>query len=181
MGACPTLETNRLILRPFRDDDLSDYFAMEDTPEVRAGLCTPDAFGVADAFRKMAAWLGEWELRGTGHWALEERDTGRFVGSAGLHLPEHQNWPGVEVGWTLHPDRWGCGYATEAGSAAVRYGFGELGEGRLFSCILLDNCRSQAVARRLGFEFVEERTVSHFPNEPHGIWALDRDTADFSR
>ena len=50
MVACPTLETERLVLRPFRDDDLADYFAMEDSPEVRAGLGTSDEFRKPDAF-----------------------------------------------------------------------------------------------------------------------------------
>jgi len=182
MVACLTLETERLVLRPFRDDDLADYFAIQDRPEVRAALRIPDGAGLPEAFNAMAAWLGQWELRGTGHWALEEKDSGRFVGSAGLNRPEHHDRPGVEVGWTLHPSQWGRGYATEAG-AAVRYGFEELGEERLFSCIVPDNHRSQAVARRLGFELIEERVISFLPEESevHGIWALDRDTADFSR
>ena len=183
MVACPTLETERLVLRPFRDDDLADYFAMMDSPEVRTAMRVPDGAGLPEAFDAMAAWLGQWELRGTGHWALEEKSSGRFVGRAGLHRPERHDWPGVEVGWTLHPDQWGRGYATEAGAEAVRYGFEQLGEERLFSCIVPDNHRSQAVARRLGFELIEERVISFFPEEPevHGIWALDRDTADFSR
>ena len=178
MVACPTLETERLVLRPFRDDDLSDYFAMEDTPEVRSGLRTSDDFGMPDAFRKMAAWLGQWELRGTGHWALEERNSGRFVGSVGLNQAEITplDWPGVEVGWTLHPDQWGRGYATEAGAAAVGYGFEELREAQLFSCILSDNSRSHAVAQRLGFRLITEKAVSLLPSLPierHQIWALD--------
>ena len=65
MGACPTIETDRLVLRPFRDDDLADYFAMEDSPEVRAALRIPDGAGLPEAFNAMAVWLGQWELRGT--------------------------------------------------------------------------------------------------------------------
>ena len=178
MGACPTLKTERLTLRPFRDDDLADYFAMENSPEVREGLLTPDDFGQPDASSKMAAWLGQWELRGTGHWAVEEKETGQFVGSVGLNQSEVTplDWPGVEVGWTLHPNHWGCGYATEAGAAAVKYGFDKLGESRLFSCIVADNSRSQAVAQRLGFELITEKTMSLLPTQPaqtHQIWALD--------
>ncbi len=183
MGVCPTIETDRLVLRPFRDDDLVDYFAMEDSPEVRSGLVTSKEFSKADAFVKMAAWLGQWELRGTGHWALEEKDSGLLVGSVGLNQAEVTplEWPGVEVGWTLHPRYWGRGYATEAGASAVQYGFEELGEERLFCCILVDNHRSQAVAQRLGFELIEEKVMSISPSEVQGIWALDRNIADFNR
>ena len=161
MGACPTIETDRLVLHPFQDADLADYFAIQDRPEVRAALRIPDGAGLPEAFNAMAAWLGQWELRGTGHWALEEKDSGQFVGSAGLNRPEHHDWPGVEVGWTLHPSQWGRAYATEAGAAAVHYGFEELGEERPFSCILPDNHRSQAVARRLGFKLIERGSASN--------------------
>ena len=122
----------------------------------------------------MAAFLGQWELRGTGLWALEEIATGRFVGRAGLYNPVRADWPGVEVGWTLDPAFWGNGFATEAGMAARDYGFGVLGEDRLYSCILTDNHRSQAVARRLGFTLHEERTMAWFPEAPHGIWMGER-------
>ena len=68
-----------------------------------------------------------------------------------------------------------------SGGVAVRYGFEELGEERLFSCIPVDNHRSQAVAQRLGFELIEEKAMSMLPDEVQGIWALDRDSAGFSR
>ena len=121
MSACPILETENLILRPFKDEDTNDFFSMMDSREVREALHVPDDEGLPEAFHAMAAWLGQWELRGTGHWALEEKKSGQFVGRAGLHRHARHDWPGVEVGWALHPDYWGFGYATEAGAAAVRY------------------------------------------------------------
>ena len=174
MSACPILETENLILRPFKDDDVDDYFGVLDSPEVRRWLHTPESLDRSDAWQQMAWFLGQWELRGTGNWALEEKKSGQFVGRAGLHRPERHDWPGVEVGWTLHPDYWGRGYATEAGAAAVRYGFDELEVDKLFSCILPENYRSQSVAKRLGFEFLEERVLAFFPKLPHGIWVLNR-------
>ena len=173
MSACPTLETENLILRPFKDDDVDDYFGVLDSPEVRRWLHIPESLDRSDAWQQMAWFVGQWELRGTGHWALEEKKSGQFVGRAGLHRPERHDWPGVEVGWLLHPDYWGRGYATEAGAAAVRYGFEELQVDKLFSCILPENHRSQAVAKRLGFEFLEERVLAFFPKLPHGIWVLN--------
>ena len=173
MSACPTLETENLILRPFKDDDVDDYFGVLDSPEVRRWLHISESLDRSDAWQQMAWFVGQWELRGTGHWALEEKKSGQFVGRAGLHRPERHDWPGVEVGWLLHPDYWGRGYATEAGAAAVRYGFEDLQVDKLFSCILPENHRSQAVAKRLGFEFLEERVLAFFPKLPHGIWVLN--------
>jgi RimJ/RimL family protein N-acetyltransferase len=108
----------------------------------------------------MASWLGQGGLRGSGQWALEDKRSGGFIGRAGLHYPERSDWPGIEVGWTLHPDYWGKGYATEAGACSIAYAFVELHASELFSLILSENRRSIWVARRLGF--VSLRSASSF-------------------
>ncbi len=175
MTACPTLVTERLILRPFEEPDLDAYAMMITAPEVRHSLRVRNGYSRFDAWLAMAQWRGEWELRGSGHFALEERSTGQFVGRAGLHRPEREDWPGLEAGWALDPRWWGRGYATEAGSGAIAYAFEVMGESQLFSVILPDNTRSQAVATRLGFSLVEERMLSSDPADPQGIWRLGRD------
>ena len=174
MSSCPTLTTDRLVLRPFRADDLGPFFAIMSTDGVRSSLHVPEDFSPADAWRTLSVLAGLWELKGFGQWALEERDSGRFVGRAGLHWRPDDDWPGVEVGWMLDPAVWGSGYATEAATRAVRYGFEELGQDALFSLILPENARSQAVARRLGSEPGVERTLSYYPASPHVVWRLDR-------
>src|SRR3974377_766172 len=115
MGACPTLHTERLTLRPFREGDLDAYTALLQAPEVRASLHLPDDVGREHAWSGMAAWLGQWELRSTGQWALEERSSGMFVGRAGSHWPERADWPGIEIGWGLAPHPLGRGDAPAAG------------------------------------------------------------------
>jgi [ribosomal protein S5]-alanine N-acetyltransferase len=174
MSRCPRIETPRLLLRPFADTDVDAYTAVLQSEPVRGSLHLPPTVGRWDAWSQMAAWLGQWELRGTGHWAVEEKGTGDFLGRAGLHDPPRHDWPGVEVGWVLHPNFWGRGYATEAGRRAVEYAFTELDVPQVFSVILPENSRSIAVAQRLGFSFIEERSLSHFPLLPHGIWRLRR-------
>jgi RimJ/RimL family protein N-acetyltransferase len=175
MGTCPTIETERLIMRPFGESDLAAYTAMLQTPEVRSWLLLPDDVGREYAWDSMARWQGQWALRNTGQWALEERATGALVGRAGSHWPEREEWPGIEIGWTLDPAHWGKGYASEAGAVAVRYSFEtHPDQDALYSCIRLDNAASQAVAKRLGFREWEVRTFSWVPDVPHMVWRLQR-------
>jgi RimJ/RimL family protein N-acetyltransferase len=174
VGACPSIETERLILRPFREDDVDAYTALLQTPQVRASLHLPDDTSRYDAWLGIARWLGQWELRGTGQWAVEEKASGALVGRAGPHFPARDDWPGIEIGWALHPDHWGKGYATEAGAASVEWSFAHHDVDALYSVILPENTASQAVARRLGFTLVDTRALSHFPSMVHGIWRLPR-------
>jgi len=171
VGRCPTIETERLILRPLRDDDLDAYTAIYQTPEVRRWLHLADDIGREQVCASMATNLGQWELRNTGAWALEEKSTGRLVGRAGSHRPERANWPGIEIGWTLHPAHWGKGYATEAGAVARDWVFANHDVDAVYSCILDDNLGSQAVARRLGFTPWEPRVLSGLE---HMVWRLRR-------
>ncbi len=169
MTACPTLLTERLVLRPFEESDLDAYTELlADARGAPLPTDARDGLAVHDAWLGMAQWRGQWELRGTGQFALEERATGRFVGRAGLHHPGQDDWPGIEVGWTLHPAVWGRGYATEAGAASLAYAFDVMGVDEVFSVILPDNLRSQAVAGRLGLALVEERVLSTSPTSPTG-------------
>ena len=170
----PTIETERLILRPFADEDTQRYWEILTTPEVSAALYLPEGFGLDQAWGQMAMWRGQFALRQTGQWAVEERATGRMIGRAGTHRPVRDDWPGIEIGWVLDPDRWGRGFATEAGRASVEWAFAHHDVDELFSVILPENTASSAVARRLGFGVVDTRIVSHFPRAPHDIWRLPR-------
>ena len=73
MTVCPTLETERLTLRPFTDADFEDYLSMMDSPEVRESLRISEEEGRAEAWFGLAAFTGQWELRGTGLWHLKRR------------------------------------------------------------------------------------------------------------
>ena len=88
MGACPTVETERLVLRPFREADLDTYTAVLQSPEVRKSLHLADDIGREKAFEQMELWLGQWELRGTGQWAVEERGVGDVARSRRIALAD---------------------------------------------------------------------------------------------
>lgn len=168
----PVIETDRLILRAFREDDLDAYAEMGQDPEVMAFLSADGSLLTrADAWRQMAMFLGHWELRGFGTWAVEERATGAFVGRVGLHFPE--GWPDRELGWTIARGFWGRGYASEAARAAIGHAFGPLGWTHLVSLIHQGNQRSALLAERLGYHL-------HGTAEVRGLrlrmYRLDRPT-----
>jgi RimJ/RimL family protein N-acetyltransferase len=144
----PTLDTARLRLRPWHDDDLEPYAAMCADPEVMRYMGGGATLSREDAWRSMAMFGGHWQLRGYGMWAVEERDARTFVGRVGLHRPE--GWPGLEVGWMLDRSTWGRGYATEAGRVSLDYAWRALDVNHVISLIAPENQASIRVAERLG-------------------------------
>ena len=144
----PKLETQRLILRGFREEDLDAYAQMYSDPEVMRYIGKGKPLSRWESWRNMAMMLGHWQLRGYGMWAVEERQSGEMIGRIGCWQPE--GWPGFEIGWTLRRTYWGCGYATEGAKAAMDYAFGELQQSRVISLIRPDNAASRRVAQKLG-------------------------------
>ena len=154
------MHTERLVLRPFADEDIDRIAAIYADAEVMRWLGDGRPLSRAQAWRTMATFVGHWELRGYGQWAVVEKATGVLIGRAGLWNPE--GWPGLEVGWVLDRARWGHGFATEAARASVRWAFDELGADRLISVIETRNLRSIRVAERIGERF-ERKTVIDVP------------------
>ena len=152
----PRVETERLLMREWRGEDLDAYAAIYADPEVTRFLGGP--VDRTDAWRRMALMAGHWVVRGYGNWVLERREDGRMIGRAGLWQPE--GWPGLEVGWLLARDAWGHGYATEAGAASCDWARRELGAPEIISIIALANTASRRVAERLGMTVREERVLN---------------------
>lgn len=145
----PTLETERLRLRPFRKSDIDDYAALNADPEVLRYMGGgPEPWDRGRSWRHLAFLMGHWYLGGTGTWAVEDRDTGEFVGKIGFSCPE--GWPGLELAWALTRRWWGRGYATEGARAALDHAFSTLNQEHVISLIRPVNVASVRVAERLG-------------------------------
>lgn len=163
----PELETERLRLRRWQTEDIDPYAAFcadEATARFVGGVCARD-----DAWRRMAAIVGHWTLRGYGAWALEEKTSRRFVGFSGLWNPE--GWPEPELIWCLVASAHGSGYATEAAQRARSFAYEELGWTTAVSLIAPENLPSQRVAQRLGA--VHERGIN-LRGHPVGIYRHPR-------
>ncbi len=165
------LQTERLVLRRWRADDLEPFAAMNADPEVMRWFTS----GPIDRARSDAlAHRGDasFDAEGFGLAAVETRGdagaTPRFCGFVGL--ARHRMHPeDVEIGWRLARWAWGQGYATEAARAWVAAAPG-LGLARLVSHVDPRNVASAAVARRLGM-VEDHREV--WDGQDVAIWALD--------
>lgn len=144
------LETRRLVMRRWTAADRYPFATMNADPAVTRFLPAPLSRAESDAFvDRIEAGFQAW---GFGLWALERRDTGEFIGFTGLAVPRFEAafTPAVEVGWRLRAAAWGHGYATEAGTAALRAGFDVAGLSEIVSFTVPANEPSRRVMHRLG-------------------------------
>ncbi len=146
----PSLRTDRLVLRGWREDDLEAYTQLCADPDVMRYIGSGRTLERDEAWRQIALSIGHWQLRGYGLWAVESQADQSFLGRVGLWQPE--GWPGLEVGWALGRKHWGQGYATEAGAAAMEFAWTRLEAPELISLIQPDNQASRRVAERLGMQ-----------------------------
>jgi RimJ/RimL family protein N-acetyltransferase len=149
----PVLETARLRLRPWREEDFDPFAVFCADEESRRYL--GGVSDRSDAWRSMAVIAGHWTLRGYGIWVIEDKATGAFAGYSGLWNPE--GWPGQEVTWSVCAAFRRRGYAVEAAQRARDFAYDELKWPTAVSVIHPGNTASQRVAARLGAA-VEKRT-----------------------
>lgn len=164
----PTIVTERLTLRCWQSADLAPYAAMNEDPETMTHL--HGTMGYAATERLVTHLIGMWHLRGFGMWAVEFRQDGTFAGRAGLY--QASGWPEPEVAWSIRRDLWNRGLATEAGAAALEFGFSVIGLDRIISLPTPANTASVRVAEKLDLTF--ERIMTVGPWEDSAVYAITR-------
>lgn len=156
--AMARLETPRLILRRWREEDVGPMAAVNADPEVMRWIRDGGVLDEEQTRARVRAWEDEWEARGFGLFAVEIRSSGELAGFTGLSVPGYlpEVLPAVEVGWRLGRPHWGQGLATEAARAAVRFAFEERGLDRIVSIAQVGNNASARVMAKLGMRPVLE-------------------------
>lgn len=170
----PTIVTERLILRPHRLDDFEACAALWAEPAV-VRFIGGVPYTREQSWSRLLRYKGSWHFLGFGFWAIEERQSGDFVGEAGFLEGRRAMTPSIEgtleAGWVLSPSANGKGYATEALTAMIGWGKAQFPEHRMTCIIATENKASQRVAAKLGFKAVTETT--YFDS---AIVLLERDT-----
>src|SRR5262245_15374330 len=159
------LETDRLILRTFREPDWKDlhkYYSDE--------VCTRYTIGrtltEGETWRAMASLVGHWQFRKYGSYALENKADHKVLGIAGLDYPI--DWPEPEIQWGLCREYWGQGYASEAVRAIKKMAAQYLPDLSLISLIHPNNTNSINLAKAVGASFEREYDFRG------GIWSIYR-------
>lgn len=171
------LETDRLRLRAWRDDDLPAFAALNADPQVMRYFPAPLSSAQSDALAdKIRLFM---QQHGWGLWALEVKSGAPFIGFVGLAIPADDLpcSPCVEIGWRLAAAHWGKGYASEAAEAALHYAFEHLNLAEVVSFTADANQPSRRVMERIGMtsegeSFLHPRLPQGHPLQKHVLYRL---------
>ena len=144
-----TLQTERLILRGWRLDDLDDFYEYSQSPDVGPMAGWEPHSGKDVSLNILKSFIEKDEV-----WAITLKETGKAIGSLGLHPEENKgNYYAKSVGFVLSPDYWGKGYMTEAVKRVIQYVFDEMSVDILTVFHFPHNLRSKRVIEKCGFEY----------------------------
>jgi RimJ/RimL family protein N-acetyltransferase len=174
------ITTERLIMRPWQDEDRAPFAAMSTDPEVMRYLRSMPTRVESDAW--IDRQIGFGAADGFCFGAVVLKDTGAFIGSIGLmRVPYEAHFtPAVEIGWRLARPYWGLGYAPEAAAAALRYGFTTLDLPEIVADAVVANANSQRVMLKLGMsrdmagDFDHPTMAADHPMRRHVLYRLTR-------
>lgn len=148
------IQTARCVLRELQPSDSSGIFELDTDPQVHRYLGNRPISTMGQAAEVVAFVRRQYVENGIGRWALIHRESGAFMGWCGLKLNTeplngHVNY--YDLGYRLMPRFWGQGYASEAGAAALAFGFDSLKIQTIYAAAHIENAASNRVLTKLGF------------------------------
>ena len=165
------IETDRLILRPWREEDRDDLARMCADPNVMVDYPRPQTREESDV--RFVRYRDCFETNRYCRWAIERRGDATFLGYTGIQpvdFPGHPLEGSVEIGWRLVRAAWGQGIASEAARATLRDGFTRCGLREIVSYTTTVNTRSQAVMRRIGLSRNEQRDFRYSDGQQYVVF-----------
>ena len=161
------IETNRLLLRTFTEDDASLIYELNLDPDVTRYTHDPikDLAHAAGILEKII--IPQYVLYNHGRWAVHIRSTLEFLGWCGLKYRAEFNE--IDLGYRFKKEGWGKGYATEAAWAAIQYGFEKIGLQRIVARAEIDNIGSLKVLEKCGMTYMGDGEVDGYPVKTYEI------------
>jgi len=156
------IRTDRLLMRPWRNEDLVPFAALNADPMVRQWW-TSGPLNRAESDAQAAEFLRHIEDHGFGCWAVEAPGVSSFIGYVGMQndVAEMPFAPAVKAGWRLAREHWGQGYAFEAARAAFDDGFDRHGLKEIVAYAVEGNMPSRRVMERLGMRHDRRDDFDH--------------------
>ncbi|RYF20448.1 MAG: N-acetyltransferase [Flavobacteriales bacterium] len=161
------LETERLILREFRNEDVTGMFELNSNPEVQMYVGNKPIASLSQAMDEINFIQDQYLKNGVGRLAVIAKETGDFLGWGGLKLiTEEMNGRKnfYELGYRFIPKYWGNGYATEVAKASINYGFEKFKLDTIYAITDLENQASKNVLQKVGFNATE---IFDYQGAPH--------------
>lgn len=176
-----THETERLVLRDWREEDWPEFFRVTNTPAVMEWLGgVLDEEGMAKQRARVESCR---TANGFCFWVVERKEDGALLGFCGLKradAPGSSITGAVEIGWRLREDTWGQGYAREAATAALNLAFDRFGADEVFAITVEGNAPSWGLMKRLGMTRRDELAYADSRYDPPWrdgiVFSIDRQT-----
>lgn len=151
-----SIETNRLFFRELVPSDADGIFELDSNPEVHRYLGNDPVKSMQQCHDAIAHIMNQYEKNGIGRWAAILKETGEFIGWAGLKLESNVNGHNqfYDLGYRFIQKHWGKGYASEAAEAFVDYGFNVMKLEKINAFVDTDNLASRKVLEKSGLKFV---------------------------
>lgn len=154
------LETPRLIMREFCEEDAGHLFELNSDPDVTRYV-GEGPYVSLDAARDFIRNYNQYEKYRQGRLNVFDKKTGEYIGWSGLKYIEDEGY--TDIGYRLLKQHWGKGYATESAKASLDYGFKTLGLDKIVGRAMKQNIASIAVLKKLGMQYSHEQDCGCHP------------------
>jgi 3-dehydroquinate dehydratase / shikimate dehydrogenase len=177
-----TIQSERLILRPWEKEDLELFAKLNADPRVMEYFPSSKTF--EESAQEYGRIVQHFAQHGWGLWAVSLFESSNFIGFIGLRYDDFPApfTPVVEIGWRLAFDYWGKGYATEGAKAALKYGFEILNLNEIVSFTAVQNMRSRRIMEKIGMhhdpkdDFDHPKLPANHPLSRHVLYRIDHST-----
>ena len=163
------IETSRLLLRTFTEDDAALIYELNLDPDVIRYTHDPirDRAHASEILERVI--IPQYALYDHGRWAVHKRSNLEFLGWCGLKYRAELNE--IDLGYRFKKEGWGKGYATEAAWASIQYGFEKIGLQRIVARAEIDNIGSWKVLEKCGMTYIGDEEVDGYPVKAYEIFA----------